>query len=386
MSIDLQEWFSMKEGRSSFVPQVPDDAHLIFCHNKQIEDEIVPCIQQAFATRKPVKMLIFGDWGVGKTHLLHHIGWWLEENKEHYPARSVIIEIGDIGKKSKFDEIVQPFLDQLGLDFIVKLVFDCQQHKPNLPEFLKTMGIAPHIAETFSNFLLSPPGTVPVPLVHQSFEYLKGFKSAAQANVGLGQALQQSRDFYNVLASIGEMYRLVNDGERMLFIADEGAKLEGIGGDQATEDHWLNANKLIFDSSNQSFGFIYTVSGKGESELPRCIWEPQIQNRIGENHFEMNTLATPDVVSYLKNLFDEFIDWQRVEALVSDGTIEPGTYDRNSFPFTPDAKARFEDFFNRAQQDSKPRDISNRVDKLAFIALKREQRVISADILEKYDM
>ena len=42
---------------------------------------------------------------------------------------------------------------------------------------------------------------------------------------GLSEPLEQSRDFFDVLLSLGEMHRAVN-GCRLLFIADEAAKLE----------------------------------------------------------------------------------------------------------------------------------------------------------------
>jgi len=96
------------------------------------------------------------------------------------------------------------------------------------------------------------------------------------------------------------MYRAVNAGKRILFIADEAAKLDAVEADEATQNHWLTANKLIFDDRNQSFGFIYTVSGKSVNNLPVAIYEDQIQNRIGQNVFGLQTLATSDVETYLK--------------------------------------------------------------------------------------
>src|SRR5262245_6043298 len=124
MLATLNEWFFMKEDRSSFLPRIPEDARLVFCHQQLIQEDIVLSIQKRFATKKPIKMLIWGDWGVGKTHLTYHIRWWLDENKKDYPALPVLIEIGDITKKSRFDEIVRPFLDKLGIDFLIQLVHD----------------------------------------------------------------------------------------------------------------------------------------------------------------------------------------------------------------------------------------------------------------------
>jgi len=385
MLATLNEWFFMKEDRSSFLPRIPEDARLVFCHQHLIQEDIVLSIQKRFATRKPIKMLIWGDWGVGKTHLTYHIRWWLDENEKDYPALPVLIEIGDITKKSRFDEIVRPFLDKLGIDFLIQLVHDYRGKQQNVALGLREKGVASHIAEAFNKMLLSSPGQAPVELVNQTFEYLKGRKIPGQASVGLSP-VDQSQDFIDILTSIGEMYRAVNAGKRILFIADEAAKLDAVEADEATQNHWLTANKLIFDDRNQSFGFIYTVSGKSVNNLPVAIYEDQIQNRIGQNVFGLQTLATSDVETYLKNLFNEFIDWDSVEKAVAEGKIPSDKYDRNAYPFSIEAKDRFVDFFNRAQEDAKPRNISERIDDLAFLALKTNQRYIGLEFLDQENM
>jgi hypothetical protein len=386
MPLILGDWFCMKDGRSSFLPELPKDAHLVFCHDDIIKDKIITGVEMRFATKKPIKMLIYGDWGVGKTHLMYHIRWWLQQNQDDYPAYPVIIEIGDITKKSRFDDIVRPFLDALGLDFLINLVHDYRGKEPNVAKGLRDKGIASHIAEAFNKILLSSPGQPPVDLVVHSFEFLKGRKIPGQATMGLSQPLDQSQELYQVLLAIGEMYRTVNDGRRILFVADEAAKLENVDADEATQYHWVTANKFIFDDQNSSFGFIYTVSGKQEKHLPRAIWDPQIQNRLGKHAYRLDTLATNDVDSYLAKLLNEFIDWDRVQSLVNSGTIDPAAYDRNSYPFAVDARVRFLDHFNRNLQDAKPRDISQSLDLLGFQAGKRNRRLITADIFDSLDM
>jgi len=380
MPTTLNEWFCMKGERSSFMPQLPDDAQLVFCHKEQIEDEILIDIEKRFATKKPIKMIILGDWGVGKTHATYHIKWWLNQNRADFPAFPVLIEIGDIDKRSKFNEIVRPLLERLGLEFLVDLVHAYRGIEPNVANSLKERGITSAVAEAFNKFLLSSPGQPPVQLVSDTFEYLKGRKIAGAA-LGLGQPIEESQHFVDVLTAVGEMYRRVN-GERIVFIADEAARLESVEADDATKSHWVNANKLIFGDGNQSFGFIYTISGKQKKDLPLAIWDPQLQNRLGASVFTLKTLAVPDVNTYLTGVCNEFIDWDKAQQLVADGTIPPGTYDRSTYPFTPDARANFVDFFDRSQQDSKPRDISQWIDDLAFLALKKGKRVISKEILD----
>lgn len=382
--LSLHDWFCMKDGRSSFCPRLPEDAQLLFCHDAQIRSEVLDKIELSFATDKPIKMLICGDWGVGKTHLTYHIRWWLEQHQDHYPARCVVIEIGDIDKRSRFDEIVRPLLDELSLPFLIQLVHDYRGLHSNVVEALRQHGIRSHIADAFNTLLLVSPGAPPVDHALQAFEYLKGRKPSGSAAARFGQPLDQSQDFVDVLTAVGELYRAVRH-HRLVFIADEATRLDTVEADDAAASHWVNANKLIFDNTNRTFGFIYTVSGKDTRHLPKAIWDPQIQNRLGNNRFTLENLATADVEQYLRNLVDTFVDTARVHSLLGHA-ISKDTFSWPHYPFTTDARTEFVDYFNRSQENSKPRDISERLDELAFLALKQSKRLIDVDCLRQRDI
>ena len=81
MPFTFQDWFCMKPERTSFLPRIPEDAGLIFCHDQILNNEILGSVEAAFAKKEPVKMLIYGDWGVGKTHLLYHVQYWLKQKE-----------------------------------------------------------------------------------------------------------------------------------------------------------------------------------------------------------------------------------------------------------------------------------------------------------------
>jgi hypothetical protein len=385
MPFRFQDWFCMKPGRNSFLPRIPNDAELIFCHDQILQTDILGSIEAAFAKDEPMKMLIYGDWGVGKTHLIYHICWWLKKNEADFPARPLVIEIGDLTRASRFDEVVRPFLDRLGLDALIKLVHDYRGIKPNINQSLRDDGVSAHVAEAFSKLLLSSPGSPPAPLVVQAFEYLKGRNiGRTAAAAGLSEPLEQSRDFFDVMLSLGEMHRAVHNC-RLLFIADEAAKLEAVEDDMATQQHWVTVNKLIFADENRTFGFIYTISGRRNS-LPGALFEPQIQNRLGDNKFELQNLATNDIETYLRKLVDAFVDLKSVQSLVDDGVIPRADYSQDCYPFTLAAKAQFVDYFNRTQEDAKPRDISKKLDAVAFIAGKEGKRLIDEGCLRTKNM
>ena len=386
MSLKLHDWFCMKPDRLNFKPRIPEDAALIFCHDQILNTQILGSIEAAFAKGEPVKMLIYGDWGVGKTHLLYHIKYWLNQHEGDYPVTPLIIEIGDLKKISRFDEVVRPFLDRLGLEAVIQLVHSYRGIKPNVTQALVATGVSVQVAEAFSKLLLASPGSAPPQAVAMAFEYLKGRDlGRAAAAAGLSEPLTQSQDLFDILKSLGEMHSSVHQ-RRLLFVADEATKLEDMDQDIATQQHWINVNKLIFDDANRSFGFIYTIAARRQAELPRVLFEDQIRNRIGGNIFELQTLATNDVQTYLKKLIENFVDQAKVQALVDSGEIPAAAYNWDAYPFTVPAKAEFIDYFNRTQDDSKPRTISEKLNDVAFTAGKRGTRLIDEDCLRANNM
>lgn len=380
MPVLLRDWFCLKEDRDNFKPHNERDSELVFCHDHLLHDEIQTSIELRFAANEPVKMLILGDWGVGKTHAVNHIRWWLEANQADYPASPVVIEIGDIDRSSRFDALVRPFLKKLGLSFLVDAVHGYKQQCPNLVQSLREAGVTPSVADAFAKFLLAMPGDTPPPNVKDSFEYLQGNKLTGEAaRMGLGQQLTDSTDFYSVLLGVGEMQRVVS-GHRIIFIADEAAKLETVDATDATRAHWVNANKLILDDNNRTFGFIYTISARRD-QLPAALYESQLQNRLGDNVYELQNLAPADVGSFLRRLIKAFVEEDDVNALVAAGDIAPSEYKWEDYPFTSAGRDEFVDYFDRSQEDAKPRDICNKLNDVAFIAAKSNKRLIDPNCL-----
>jgi hypothetical protein len=381
----LREWFHLKPARDNFKLRVKEDSHLIFCHNEEIEEHIVGNIERRFASNEPIKMVIFGDWGVGKTHAAHHIGWWLQEHRDEYPARTVMVEVGDLDKKSRFDILIRPFLDEMGISELVQLASAYQRLKGNTVQALRDAGVADYVASTIGKFNLAVPGEAPPTAVVDAFHVLQGRKpSPTLTSIGLGFQITESKDFFYVLYAIGEMYRTVH-GYRLVFIADEAARLDEVSNDEATEAHWIAVNRDIFDDKNNVFGFIYTLTGK-TAKAPRALWDPQLQNRIGQSVVELRTLAKHDVETYVQKLVGEVVDMPAVEDAVNRGEINPAEFDATKYPFDAPGLARFIDYFQRTQQNAKPRDISDRLDQVGFIAMKTGKHLIDEDALEKARM
>jgi hypothetical protein len=381
----LREWFFLKPGRDNFKLKAKEDSDLILCHESEIQQDIIGNIERRFAANEPIKMLLFGDWGVGKTHTANHIGWWLQNRGSDFPARTVMVEVGDLERKSRFDVLVRPFIDELGAEFLIGLAAAYQQKVGNAVHHLRTAGVPEYIAATLNKLNLAVPGQTPPQAVMDAIHVLQGRKpTATMASLGLGLQLVESKDLYYVLYAIGYMYLTVH-GHRLIFIADEAARLDEVSNDESTEAHWIAVNRDIFDDKNAVFGFIYTLTGK-PGRLPVAIWHPQIQNRIGQSAVELRTLAKQDVVDYVSKLMRVLVDMPAVKAAVSAGQIDVAKFDQATYPFDAHGLARFLDFFERTQENAKPRDISERLDQVGFLAMKSNSRLIDDDALDKANM
>lgn len=384
--VTLNEWFFLKPQRANYKPNVSRDRQLMFCHTS-VQADIESRVERAFAIEEPVKMMLYGDWGVGKTHSIHHISWWLSQHAADYPVVTYMVEVGDVTKKSRFDILVKRFLDEVGIGKIIELVHAYQPKTGKLmvPALLER-GVSRQVAEAFGKFLIAAPGQTPPPAVLQTFNYLRGQQVKDSASIGLGEHLEESEDLFSVLSGLGELIRKV-DEKSVIFVADEAAKLEAVDGDEATRAHWISVNRLIFDDNNTSFGFIYTLSAKGWKNVSGVLTDPQIQNRLGKtNYIELTNLVPADVKTFVERLVGEFTDFDRVDAAVAEGTIDAAVYDKSAYPFTTAAKADFIDFWNGNQKDSKPRDISDRMNQLAFVALKQNKRLIDPACLNAVEM
>jgi len=320
MPTTLHEWFCLKDERDNFKLKVHQDSDSLFCHEEEINNHILRAIEMRYAANEPIKMIIFGDWGVGKTHTANHIQWWLDQNSEDYPAKAVMIEIGDIEKKSRFDSIVRPLLDELGLDYLIQVTREYNDKIQTVVEVsLQAAGVDQYVATVFSKLMMATPGMTPPQIVQDAVSILKGKKPPPGGpSMGLGEQLKDSGKFYSVLLAIGEMHRVVN-GHRMLFIADEAAKLEDVEDDDATRAHWVAINRSIFDDQNNVFGFIYTLSAKSDRAMPDAIWHAQIQNRLGRhNVFELQNLDSVEVAEYLSRTVRRQSIWHHLSLFLRD--------------------------------------------------------------------
>lgn len=385
MPENVGSWFFLKDGRRSFKPDPLRDRALMFC-NLDVQNNIQLAIERAFATDETVKLLLWGDWGAGKTHTLRHLEYWFGANQSDYPAQSVFVRIGDIRKDSNFGAIHKDLLDGVGLPALVTHAFSFMQSGRNLVTELDSIGIPQPIIQALNKLYVAVPGMAGgsyPPIVTTAWQYLRGGNvGRAGVELGLPTELSDSKEFYYVLAAIGFLVKQVT-GKQLLFLVDEAARLEAVSDVLQVERHWVNVNTMIFDQENRYFGFVYTVSGKDADAIPRALFEPQIENRLGNRRIEIQNLDLSDMRGFIEKLKEHFVDRAALEADDTAKILQNPLYSWDAYPFTPDGLAYFVSYFQREPANAKPRDISERMDSAAFFAMKRESRLIGEELLSE---
>jgi hypothetical protein len=83
---------------------------------------------------------------------------------------------------------------------------------------------------------------------------------------------------------------------------------------------------------------------------------------------------------------DVLVDRDKVTALVKTSEVNASKYNDALYPFEKEAHTEFVEFFQRTQENSKPRDICDRLDLLGYIAIKSDTRLINLACLQKANM
>ena len=374
--ITLATWFHLRSGRRSFKPDPLRDREVVFC-NREVQANIGLAVERAFATDETVKLLLWGDWGVGKTHALRHLDYWLGQNVADYPALTVFAKIGDVSKSSRFSIVHKDLLDGIGLESAIQMVHQYMQQVGNLLVGLEAIGIPAPISQAFNKLLVATPGQAPPEIVVTAWNYLRGAGvGRAGTALGLQEQMADSKDFYYTLAALGHVVAKVK-GKQLVFLVDEAARLEAVSDALEVERHWVNVNTLIFDQENRYFGFVYTVSGKNDGDIPRALFEPQIENRLGNRRIELLNLQPDGVREFIRNLTENFVDRAALENDAEAQLRNNPDYSWESYPFTAAALEHFVDYFQRTPENAKPRDVADRLDEAGFYAIKAGQRLIT---------
>lgn len=370
----MATWFGLEEGHNDFSIENDEDAKLLFAR-RDLDDQLNAILRRAFRTKKPPKMVLYGHWGVGKTHTMRHIEYVIE-NTQAYNAIVVFVEIPDITSRSTFQVAHSALLDALGMDKAKSWILKYQtKHEEGARERIREFAQSDDVAIAFSSLLGEGDGS------RIAWDWLRGMAlSASDARLtGLPPVLVQSNQLVKVLQVMGHLCTVVEE-KMLVYMLDEGFKLGNVTNPDAV-NHWLNAFKLLADPEQKDVGLVLSGSWDDIDLMPLPLQDDQVVGRFGEpNYIPLHNLDEERTLVFLKALLDEWINDEKQEALTAAHSSEADgeEIDSSSFPFTRDGIQVLVSYMCRRGGFTTPRDIQTDLDDLLNRAIDESRHILSS--------
>ncbi len=370
----MQEWFGLKEGHRDLTIETDSDAQLFFARH-ELDEQLHAILRRSFRTGTPPKMVLYGDWGVGKTHTMRHLEYVIETNDD-FPAIVVFVELPDITTKSTFQVAHAALLDALGLPRAKQWVLQFQTRYPtDAQDRIRDFAQSGDISTAFANLLALGEGS------RIAWDWLRGFAiSTGDARLaGLPPSLTQSNSFVKVLQLFGRLAQEVED-KLLVFMLDEATKLNYVSNSDAV-NHWTNAMKLLADQQTKEVGFIVSGSWVDPDDMALPLQDQQVVSRFGEpNYILLHRLDEDDTKAFISALLEEWVDDAARDRLTSEFALEADgeTISTASFPFTESGLDTAVAYACRQGGYTTPRDIQVTLDDLLNRAIDDERHIASS--------
>src|ERR1051326_4151331 len=117
--VSFQQWFCLKDGRRNFqIDPIRDKEHLF--GEPTWEDDIDSRLKRSQLLGTPVRLVWWGQYGIGKTHRLRHTAYLT--GKKGYTYRPIYACATDIQDKTGFERLHYEIMNALDRDEMRKLV------------------------------------------------------------------------------------------------------------------------------------------------------------------------------------------------------------------------------------------------------------------------
>lgn len=377
----INDWFCLRDGRSNFQIR-PDRDHQFMFGNVKWREDIRRELQRALLLSNPVRIVWWGDYGMGKTQRLRFMEHLIKTEfaavaPSFYP---VVVTTRDLQDKSGFE--------QLHYELVSRLKFD-EMRKATISYAKKLWA--------------GQPGPVPFDQlttsedVHNAFRVLGGdndrfSETAWRFLAGLDvknemqvanvhkSCLDSSIEFADVLKIFATV--IETEGNKQLFyMVDQVEALSKITNKNA-EARWVETLRAVLDIPNLSI--VLAIGASRVDGIPTIVYAPEIVRRFTvDKYIQMPAYETKDAEAFVTDLLDNLIDPARRDALekVEDWQATVPGYQSKYYPFSEKAFQKFCRYFGEQPKIGKPAEIIPKLDHLAAEAFLQEKRLITEDFL-----
>lgn len=367
----IRDWFHLK-GRNTFDVD-PESDGVFFFGSTQLWDEIKSKIDEVAVSKKVPKMVMDGEYGAGKTHILYHMKHYLEKEAQSQFRVFYVryAKFANVDDKSYYGDFHFDLMNTITRTEIHRLLkkykrkVTAKRLEASLAELVGDNDIA-------SAFMAMVDEREPF----LSWKWLWGIRLSAseQTKLQIPYSLSKPSQFVTILVSIGKLFE-VTGNKKPVILMDEAEKLNTIS-NRNVIDSFNAAFRMLADPENSYVGFI-VAKRSVERAGPAKFWEREdFQSRIGsDSYIAIRRLTEPETKGFILDLFENFIDRDSIQEKYSQQY-------KQTYPFTEDAIDLVVQKVYGERKGSLPRLIIQKVNAIAARAVLNEKQIITRDFVE----
>jgi hypothetical protein len=377
---EFSDWFCLSKGRKNFQIDPNKDSEFLF-GNPRDDEEIKSMLLRSQVLALPMRLVWWGQYGIGKTHRLRHTERIINENGYRFEPHYVLC--GDINEKTGFERLHYQLVSVLDRETIRTLVTSyILKLRTNTEGYVPLKDLCGTSADVMG--ALKAFGSDNEMLVKPSWNYLCGLpldKGDVNSAGVTKPKLELTSDYaavFNALATIIEK----ETGKQLFYLIDEGEKLTRII-NKTAEASWNETLRAILDIQNLNIAI--TIGAEKLDQLPKLLMFPDIVRRIQKaNYIQMEALKEAVAVNFVKDLLGKWIDPDlcRSVANTENFTNKYQGFKLEYYPFADEGA--FQMFIDNAiidMRDAKPAVILFKLNTVAAEALFKERRLITKEHL-----
>lgn len=349
----LKEYYHLNKDAFSIDPR--DDAEAYFGGGGLVQ-EIKDRIKSDFVQQRQVpKFCIYGAYGSGKTHTLHHIEHVLRtEFKSDFPTEIIELDISPLRAKESWGKVHRDLINAISLermkDAVEKVFADPEAARDPLST-LKEKGVlrfgeaAIHSsqAQVFRALLYGGRGQA------LALEWLKGTALTMDQAQTIGTETNLTEPSHLIAGLLNVASLLWHGlGKRPVVLIDEAESLGSLTNHDSIEEFKF-AFRRLFDNDNNVLGIIVAFQNEGGVEdAPEVLSDEAVLRRIDylQGYFDLGRLVVEmdDARDFIIQVLGYLVDSDAARRSIEDEDLDTQP---EFFPFTPDAVDLIADFVSQ---------------------------------------
>jgi len=239
---------------------------------KKSAEKIVEDIRSIIDSGRPVKMVIYGMFGIGKTHLITNVKEKIRDFVEPY-----YVECPSQHRRSHFREIEEVMMKKIGKAAFMNNLRKCfEEYQGQTSEIVFFLDVDADFVEILRKGIIEDEGLL--------WRYLLGQKITTAQTITLTAVKQQIDDLdatkiISITAKLFEKY----EGKKILFMIDEMEKTNPLMGESMSM--YRDSIRALMDISNSAS--ILMISTARELDQFRLLNDDPIIRRIGLHNFKI---------------------------------------------------------------------------------------------------